>query len=186
MNEMYGSGEDIEVVPETLPPALPECCIQVLGRPGWYDLVLLREVRLKPANLFVRAISSPQVAGTEISATTIGDTIYFRDPASFDPHSPAGLGLLAHELRHAEQYREQGGVVRFTLRYVQEFLRGGYGTDISFEAEAYEVGRVVQAHLVEEFAYNAGESLCLGALTEHIPNPQYNYLQPYPSLPRWL
>ncbi|MFQ5342893.1 MAG: DUF4157 domain-containing protein [Anaerolineae bacterium] len=170
--------------PNALPPTLPECCLKVLARPGWYDAALLRAVRIQPANLFVRAISSPRVAGMEIAATTIGHTIYFRDPAYFDPHSPDGLALLAHEIRHIEQYREQGGVVRFSINYLLEYLRGGYGTDISAEAEAYELGSTVQAHLEAEFAYNAGQVLCEITPAGHTPNLLYSFLTPYPALPR--
>lgn len=170
--------------PNTLPLTLPACCIKVLGRPGWYDPALLTSVRLRPATLFVRTISSPRVAGTEVTATTIGSTIYFREPKGFDPHSPAGLALLAHELRHVEQYQERGGVVRFSIDYVLEYLRGGYGTEISFEAEAYEVGSVVYAHLEAEFAHNAGQVLCEVTEAGHTPNPLYALLRPYPALPR--
>ncbi|MFQ5859389.1 MAG: DUF4157 domain-containing protein [Anaerolineae bacterium] len=124
------------------------------------------------------------MARVPIAATTIGDTIYFREWKYFDPHSPLGLALLAHELRHVEQYREQGGVVRFSIHYVWGFVRGGYGANISFEAEAYKVGNTVKSHLVEEFAHNANKALCLTTLAGHTPNPQYSYLRPYPALPR--
>ncbi len=175
-----------EPQPGTLPPRLPECCIRVLARPGWYDLELLQRVRLRPANLFVRAISSPRVAGTEVAATTIGNTIYFRQLEQFDPHSPAGLALLAHEIRHVEQYLAHGGVVRFSVDYVLQYMRGGYGTEISFEAEAYHIGSVVYAHLEEEFAYNGGQVLCQVTPAGHNPNPQYTFLTPYPPLPRQM
>ncbi len=174
-----------EPASDALPRRLPECCVYVLGRPGWYDRELLRAVEIKPANAFIKAISSPQIAGTEITATTIGDTIYFRKPEGFDPHSLAGLSLLAHEVRHVEQYREQGGLVPFALNYVLEYLRMGYGSDISFEAEAYEIGDVVQAHLTQEFEYNEGVSHCSMTPTgEHRPNLVYAYAEPYPDLPR--
>ncbi|MBS1252609.1 MAG: hypothetical protein MAG451_01650 [Anaerolineales bacterium] len=174
-----------EPASDTLPATLPECCINVLGRPGWYDRELLREVQIKPANTFVKLISSERVAGTDITATTIGDTIYFRKPEGFDPHSPAGLALLAHEIRHVEQYREQGGIIGFALNYVREYRHGGYGIDISFEAEAYEIGAAVQAHLTEEFEYNEGVSHCrMTPAGEHRPNLVYAYAEPYPDLPR--
>lgn len=168
-----------------LPPALPECCVNVLGRPRWYDRELLRSVKIRPANAFVRAISSPQVAGTEITATTIGDTIYFRQPEGFDPHAPAGLALLAHEVRHVEQYREHGGIIGFALDYIRQYRAAGYGTDISFEKEAYEIGSIVQTHLTEEFTHNDGESVCrMTPAGEHGPNLAYAYLEPYPDLPK--
>ncbi len=176
-----------EPASDTLPSTLPECCIHVLGRPSWYSRELLRSVRVKSANAFVRLISSPQVAGTEITATTIGDTIYFRRPEGFDPHSPSGLALLAHEIRHVEQYREHGGVVGFAIDYVRQYLQSGYGEDISFEAEAYELQRIVYAHLAEEFAYNDGVSHCvMTPAGEHSVNLAYAYLEPDPDLPRYV
>lgn len=167
-----------------LPPSLPECCIRLLARPGWYDPALLRSVRVRPANILVRTISSPVVTRTEIAAITIGNTIYFRQPDQFDPHSPSGLALLAHEIRHIEQYRARGGVVRFSIDYVVQYLRGGYGTDISFEAEAYDIGGIVYSHLETEFAYNAEQVLCEITEAGHTPNPLYSFLSPYPALPR--
>ncbi|MFQ5859443.1 MAG: DUF4157 domain-containing protein [Anaerolineae bacterium] len=169
-----------------LPSTLPRCCIRVLGRPGWFDPALLWAVRLRPVNLLVRAISSRRVTGTRITATTIGDTIYFRRPERFDPHSPAGLALLAHELRHVEQYRAWGGVVPFSVAYVWEYLREGYGTNIFFEAEAHEVAGTVQAHLEAELTYNDGELPCLTPPSGHMPNPLYRYLRPCPTIPRLL
>jgi len=167
-----------------LPPTLPGCCIKVLGRPGWFDPALLHAVRLRPANLFVRAISSARLTGTEITAITIGNTIYFRRPERFDPHSPAGLALLAHELSHVEQCWASGGVVRFAIEYILEYLRGGYGTNIAFEAEAYKVGSAVLDHLEAEFAYNAGQSLCEITPAGHTPSALYRFLRPYSALPR--
>lgn len=169
---------------EELPASLPECCIEVLCRPGWYDRSMLREVQIKPANAFVKLISSERVAGTDITATTIGDTIYFRKPEEFDPHSPAGLALLAHEIRHVEQYQEHGGLVGFAIDYVRQYLQGGYGEGISFEAEAYELQGIVYKHLEQEFAYNSDHNLCEVTPAGHRPNLQYAYLEPYPELPR--
>lgn len=180
--DMEVRGEDTEAEPQALPSALPEWVIMVLGRPGWFDPTLLGTVRLKLVNLFVRVIQ--RMAGVPVAATTIGDTIYFREPKFFDPESPAGLALLAHELRHVEQWREQG-FVQFSIRYALEFLRhGGYGPNISFEADACEVQRTAQEHLEEEFAHNDDESPCLITPAGHAPNPQYSLLRPYPDLPR--
>ena len=174
----------METMMTALPPTLPMSCVRVLRRPGWFGSGLLSAVRLRPANLFVRVISSRLVTGTDITATTIGDTVYFRKPERFDPDSPAGLALLAHELRHVEQYREQGGVVRFAILYVLEYLQGGYGMNISFEADAFEVGRVIREHLEQEFAFNAGEVPCARTPAGYEPNPLYRLLRPYPALPR--
>ena len=74
-------------------------------------------------------------------------------------------------------------MLRFALHYIREFLQGGYGTGISFEAEASEIGSMVQAHLQQEFAYNAGVSPCQQASGSYVFNSQYRLLQPYPALP---
>lgn len=174
-----------DAVAPTLPSRLPECCIEVLSRPGWYDRRLLHSVKIKPANRFVRAISNPRVAGTDIAATTIGDTIYFRQAERFDPHTPEGLALLAHEIRHVEQYQALGGILGFGLHYVREFLRGGYGTNISFEDEAYAIQRAVADHLRREFAHNADAAPCLMTAGGHRRNPEYVSLRSYPDLDRW-
>jgi hypothetical protein len=182
--EVGVAADDVRQLP--LPSHLPECCIEILARPGWYDRNLLRSVKIKPASWFVRAISDPRVAGTEIAATTIGDTIYFRQPTRFDPHSPEGLALLAHEIRHVEQYRAFGGLAGFALEYLRDYLGGGYGTNIPFEKEAYAIQRTVAQHLEQEFAYNAGKPPCLMTPAGHERNPQYVSLQSYPELDRWL
>lgn len=174
-----------DVAVPSLPSRLPECCVDVLARPGWYDRDLLHSVKIRPANRFVRAISDPRVAGTEIAATTIGDTIYFRQPERFDPDSPEGLALLAHEIRHVEQYAALGGILGFALHYVRQFWGGGYGTNISFEDEAYAIQRVVADHLRREFTYNEGRAPCLATDGGRRPNPQYVSLQSYPGLDRW-
>ncbi len=168
-----------------LPSRLPEPCIWVLGRPGWFAPTLLRAVRLQPATPFVRLISSQLFTETDITATTLDNTIYFRAPERFDIQTPTGLALLAHELRHVEQYREQGGMVRFAILYLWEYLRRGYGTGISFEANAFEVGRIVQQHLAAEFAFNVGVLPFEVTTAGYRLNPRYRFLHPCPPLPRW-
>lgn len=56
-----------------------------------------------------------------IRAFTHGDEIYFA-PGAYDPHSSAGLILIAHEALHAQQYAETGPW-RFRARYAGEYLR---------------------------------------------------------------
>jgi hypothetical protein len=54
-------------------------------------------------------------------ATTLGPFVFFRAGA-FDPSTPRGLALIAHEALHTVQYREMG-VPRFLARYVLEAVR---------------------------------------------------------------
>lgn len=164
-----------------LPAKLPGCCIRLLARPGWFEANLLRSVRLALANPFVRLIQ--RMAGVPVAATAIGDVIYFRLPEYFDPHTLGGISLIAHELRHVEQCRECGGLVPYAILYTWEYLRKGYGTTISFEAEAYELGDVVYEHLLREFDANPGQPPCVG-VAGHRLNPHYRLLVPAPVLNR--
>ena len=163
-----------------LPSELPECCLRLLGRRGWFDRQLLASIRIRPATRFVRAISSRFITRVDISATTLGDTIYFRRAEGFDLQSPAGLALLAHEIRHVEQYREYGGILRFARFYIIEYFQGGYGPNISFEANAIEVGHIVRTHFESEFAHNGGILPCEGADKNFVSNPLYHFLDPVP------
>lgn len=164
----------------TLPARLPACCARLLERPGWFEPALIRSTRLRLASPWVRIIQ--RLAGVPVAATAIGHVIYFRRSDFFDPHSPDGLSLLAHELRHVQQYQECG-VVSFAFLYTWEYLHAGYGVHISFEAEADQVGRLVHQHLLWEFSQNIGQPMCL-APAEHQPNPGYKLLDPGQALPR--
>ncbi|MEE9284341.1 MAG: DUF4157 domain-containing protein, partial [Dehalococcoidia bacterium] len=45
--------------------------------------------------------------------------------ARYDPESPRGLALIAHEMLHVRQQREAGWL-RFLVRYVWLLRKGGY------------------------------------------------------------
>lgn len=136
-------------------------------------------MRLTLANPFVRLIQ--RMAGVPVAATAIGDVIYFRLAEYFDPHTPTGISLIAHELRHVEQCRQLGGLAPYAIQYTWEYLRKGYGTALWFEAEAYELGGIVYEHLLREFEHNPGQPPCAG-VTGHRLNPHYRLLEPAPRL----
>ena len=69
------------------------------------------------------------------------------------------LARLAHEIKHAEQYR-QHGTPRFILEYLRYFVRHGYGKDIPFGSEAFHFEQHAKGHVREEFHYNDNQGRC--------------------------
>ena len=149
--------------PETnnIPPQCPECVLAMLDRPEWFpDPQVLHTAKLAYASGLPRLLSSNFFSGGKIAAITLGSTIYFRQASLYDPHTPAGLALLAHELKHVEQYQEDK-LVKFYWHYLQDYLRHRYGKKIKFEAEAYAFQRAVQKQLQTEFEFNQPRKPCL-------------------------
>ncbi|HPH96229.1 MAG TPA: DUF4157 domain-containing protein [Anaerolineaceae bacterium] len=96
-------------------------------------------------------------------ATVLGRTIYFRE-SYYDPTTPAGLGLLAHEVMHVKQTKEAGLLffpkygIQFLKLWFQEKQERRRGRslpqywvhdEVPFEKEAMEVGRRVELALVD-------------------------------------
>jgi len=78
---------------------------------------------------------------------TLGHLITFTKAQYYDPGSIQGLALLAHELKHVEQY-EIEGIFRFLWRYLREWLKVGYDLERHpYEREATELEARVQAQL---------------------------------------
>jgi hypothetical protein len=155
---------------DTIPQGIPRCAINLLARPEWFaDPSVVYRVKLAPANWLARLISDPRVNNSSVSAITLGRTIYYRELDRFDPHTPEGLALLAHEIKHVEQY-EQDRLVMFNFNYVWAFLRKGYGKNIPYEAVAYALQNTVVEHLRREFAANTGLASCQEKAPPHTPN----------------
>ena len=164
-----------------IPVYIPECAERLLARSAWFsDPQVFQRARLAPANRLARLIGSPTFAKrSDIAATTLGRNIYFQAARHFDPHSPGGLSLLAHEFKHVEQIGRKG-LFRFYLQYLLDYLRSGYGENMPQEAEAYELGRVVYAHIRAEMLANPGIPMCLGKDGAHRPNPEFVLIAPAP------
>jgi RHS repeat-associated protein len=60
------------------------------------------------------------LSAVDPSAFTFGNTIYFA-PGEYNPHTAMGIALIAHELKHAEQY-ENYGHAAFELVYLGSYL----------------------------------------------------------------
>ena len=162
-----------------IPSRIPACALRMLARSEWFsDPGLLLRAQLAPANALARFLSSPFFSKrSDIAAITLGHNVYFRAARYFDPHSAAGLSLLAHELKHVEQV-ERGGLAGFYLGYVRDYVHSGYGEFMPQEAEAYQLGRSVYAHMQAEMAANADHPCCLGADGAHVANPDFVLMTP--------
>lgn len=79
-------------------------------------------------------------------AVTIAPFVFY-GKASFTPGEPSSIALLAHELKHVEQYRRMGRL-GFLQRYFLDKARNGfeYSKSLPLEKEAYDL----QAEVLEE------------------------------------
>lgn len=64
----------------------------------------------------------------------------FYGKSRFQPGEPGSVALLAHELKHVQQYREMGHL-RFLARYFLDKARNGfrYSKDLPLEKDAYDL-----------------------------------------------
>ena len=111
-------------------------------RPWFPDLDFDRVhlVHAGPVSWFVRAVLRQ-------GAMTVAPFIFF-GRHHFDPASPASLALLAHELRHIEQYAEMGRA-RFLFTYLRDrFKAGKYSRDLPLEKPAYDLQDEVRVALM--------------------------------------
>ena len=152
-----------------IPLHCPECVMAMLDRPEWFpDPQVLHTARLAYASGLPRLLSSKFFSGGNIAAITLGSTIYFRKASLYDPHTPGGLALLAHELKHVEQF-QKAKLVKFYAHYLRDYARFKYGKHIRYEAEAYGLEKAVKKQIKEEFEFNMPRKPCLED-EAHTPN----------------
>ncbi len=128
-----------------LPRRLPQDAIENLKRREWFpDPGVVDRARAVILPFCPRYIASRR------TAITLGHLIIFTKPHYYDPSSIQGLALLAHELKHVEQYRREG-LLRFLWRYLSHWLKMGYDLERHpYEREATEFETRVQAQLQKE------------------------------------
>ena len=104
-----------------------------------FDIAHVRVVTTGPVCWFVRRVLNQ-------GAMTIAPFVFFgKDP--YDVTSASSMALLAHELKHIEQYASMGHV-RFLFTYVRDRLRAGeYRRDLPLEVDPYALQRVVESAL---------------------------------------
>ena len=161
-----------------IPERIPDCAERLLARPEWFsDPSIVKRARIRLASGIAAFLSSERFSGGNISAITLGKTIHFRHVDHYDPHSAKGLALLAHELKHVEQY-EHEGLIRFYAKYLRGYFQHGYGKKIAFEESAYSLESSVKAHLRSEFENNPGRDPCMQMAEPHTPNLQFALTTP--------
>ena len=106
------------------------------------DLAKVRIVTRGPGCSFVRTIIRQ-------GAMTVAPFVFFGKD-TFDPTKASSLALVAHELKHIEQYRQMG-----PLRFLPTSLRdrrraGGYRRALPLEVEPYALQRVVREALRQQ------------------------------------
>ncbi len=128
-----------------MPRRLPQDAIENLKRKEWFaDPSVVDRARVVILPL------CPRYIAMRWRAITLGHLIIFTKPQYYDPCSIQGLALLAHELKHVEQYKIWG-MFRFLWRYLEEWLKVGYDLDRHpYEREATEFEVRVQAQLKKE------------------------------------
>lgn len=154
-------------MPKQIPTQIPECAANLIARPEWFaDPSVVLRANLRLATGLARFLSSSRFAKRSIDAITFGHTINYREIDGYDDQTPAGLALLAHELKHVEQF-ERDGRIGFYLNYLRGYFRSGYGENIPYEAEAYALQRQIRMHLKREFSDNHPIHPCISP-TEYI------------------
>jgi len=125
---------------------LPQDAIENLKRKEWFpDPSVVDRARAIILPL------CPRYIATRRTAISWGHFIIFTKPRYYDPCSIQGLALLAHELKHVEQY-EIAGRLRFLWRYLREWLKAGCDLDRHpYEREAYALQERVKKRLKEEW-----------------------------------
>jgi len=125
---------------------LPQDAIENLKRKEWFpDPSVVDRARAVILPFCPRHIAKRR------RAITLGHLIIFTKPQYYDPCSIQGLALLAHELKHVEQYRREG-LLRFLWQYLSHWLKVGYDLDRHpYEKEAYDFQKQVKKRLKEEW-----------------------------------
>jgi hypothetical protein len=109
----------------------------------WFPDLDMQSVRLVhggPVCWFVRSVISQ-------GAMTFAPYVFYGE-SRFDPGDVESLALLAHELKHVQQYRERGHL-GFLVKYFSDKARNGfkYSEDLPLEKEAFALQREVKEKL---------------------------------------
>lgn len=97
-----------------------------------FDMGSVTLVQSGPVCLFVERVLRQ-------GAMTFSPFVFY-GKSRFHPDEPGSVALLAHELKHVQQYREMGHL-RFLARYFLDKARNGfrYSKDLPLEKDAYEL-----------------------------------------------
>ena len=114
----------------------------------WFPDLDMAQVRIITRGPICRLVATVLRQG----ALTFAPFVFYGQ-AVYDPASLRSVALLAHELKHIEQYRRFGHV-RFLIRYYWDMGRKGfrYRKDLPLEAEAYALQADVRKQLADAFS----------------------------------
>jgi hypothetical protein len=109
------------------------------------DLTRVRLVYTGPVCWYVRNVAKQ-------GAMTIAPFIFYGRTA-YDPARLGSVALLAHELKHVEQYKRYGHAL-FLARYLIALAKARfhYSRELPLEVEAYELQDEVRARLRAYYA----------------------------------
>lgn len=125
-----------------MPRRLPQDAVENLKRKEWFPNPSV----IDRARAVILPFC-PRYIAKRRRAITLGHFVIFTKRRYYDPRSIHGLALLAHELKHVEQYRREGPL-RFLWRYLFHWLKVGYDLERHpYEREAAELETRIQAQL---------------------------------------
>jgi hypothetical protein len=103
-----------------------------------FPLLDLERINIRTSGIIIPLLRALHGAGM-----TLGHQIFIL-PEYYNPKTLQGLSLLAHELKHVEQY-ERLGYIHLAARYVIDFIKNDfrYGENLPLEKEAFEMERKV-------------------------------------------
>jgi hypothetical protein len=103
------------------------------------DIEGVRVVTSGPVCWFVRRVLRQ-------GAMTIAPFVFFGNDR-YEPASASSMALLAHELKHIEQYATMGRL-RFLFTYVRDRLKAGeYRRSLPLEVDPYALQTIVEPAL---------------------------------------
>jgi hypothetical protein len=164
------------------PQKIPACAAYMLARQEWFDdPTVVNRARVAQAGRLARFLGHKRFSDTDVAAITLGHTIYFLKSEKYAPHTPAGLALLAHEIKHVEQYERQNRLV-FYAQYLWDQVRHSYA-NVRFEREASALQKQVKKHIQDEFETNLYRSPCRHQAGPHAPNHAFVRRPPQAFIP---
>jgi hypothetical protein len=83
---------------------------------------------------------------------TLGNDIYYRSAADYNPSPVRGLAALGHELVHVQQYNALGDDT-FVALYIGEYIMNGfrYGRGMDLENKAYHKEDLLNTSIAQRF-----------------------------------
>lgn len=130
---------------------LSPCARDILGKMGFGKFVDLDEIRVHIGIPDWVTSSAETFGGITPKAITVGNDIYWRSVADYNPSTVAGLAEVGHELTHTMQYNVLGASMYF--KYFGQWVKNrfAYGEGMKLEKSAMEVERLLNLSIPQRF-----------------------------------